>query len=45
MGMYERISGIDLSNFALLYIDGPGLPHEVEKRVGWDKLPPLPEAE
>ena len=34
MGMYERLSGIDLSNFALLYIDGPGLPPGVA-RPGW----------
>ena len=43
MGMYERISGIDLSNFALLYIDGPGLPPRVAQKIGYDKLPPLEE--
>jgi hypothetical protein len=43
MGTYERVTGIDLSNFALLYIDGPGLPPEVARRIGYDKLPPVEE--
>ena len=39
MDVYEKDSGVDLSNFALLYIDGPGLPPDVAGRIGYDSLP------
>lgn len=38
MGIYEQITGIDLSNFALLYIDGPGLPSNIDSRLGFTHL-------
>ena len=37
--IYEKDSGVDLSNFALLYIDGPGIPPDVSSRIGYDSLP------
>jgi len=39
MDVYEKDSGVDLSTFSLLYVDGPGLPPDTAGRVGYDVLP------
>lgn len=39
LDVVEKRVGVDLSTFALLYVDGPGLPPEADSFVGFDVLP------